>query len=560
MTTTNAAKSFEARDLHLKAVTVFTDRAEVVREFSVELEQGLTDVIVNNVAATLDSRSIQVSASGTTIQKVEFKKGNAKGTQEDSSKVKRLLEEDKTLVSNLASKKDLKETYRAHLEALHNIVTSVPLHTDYTVMGRTFGSLGELFSFHAEEASKVNVLLRGIDAEIADLESKAKGLQEEISKTYRSEAKQKSIVITLESATKATVHMELTYQVHRACWSPNYDLHVTSDPKSPTKKHAKLHYFANIQQASGEDWKDAEIELSTAEPRRAGSVPQRETLNAKLRRRVEPRYDDDGTLVEQGAKKTGSRPGASELDSDEPTKFNEMRVQKHALSSTFKVPQKISIPGDSSEHKVTVACLEFELLVGLECFPYVTTDVFETASALNNSNYPLLRGPAAVYLDQKFTSDTTIHAAAIDEKFIFALGVNSDVKVKCAFAEPYRKQSEDEETSTSLFDKRILVKNLKTKEKVQVTIHLQLPKSTDSKIEIDLLEPAKSELVAAEDANTLKPPAIGPCLSGDNILDWTLELDAGKERELAVKWSVQAPADETVEYYTQGLTANRSNE
>lgn len=67
----------------------------------------------------------------------------------------------------------------------------VPLHTDYTVMGRTFGSLGELFSFHAEEASKVNVLLRGIDAEIADLESKAKGLQEEISKTYRSEAKQK---------------------------------------------------------------------------------------------------------------------------------------------------------------------------------------------------------------------------------------------------------------------------------------------------------------------------------------------------------------------------------
>lgn len=51
MTPTNSAKSFEARDLHLKAVTVFTDRAEVVREFSVELEQGLTDVIVTVSAA-----------------------------------------------------------------------------------------------------------------------------------------------------------------------------------------------------------------------------------------------------------------------------------------------------------------------------------------------------------------------------------------------------------------------------------------------------------------------------------------------------------------------------
>lgn len=79
--------------------------------------------------------------------------------------------------------------------------------------------------------------------------------------------------------------MELTYQVDRAWWGPSYDLRVTSDPKSPTTKHAKLHYFANIQQTSGEDWNDAEIELSTAEPRRAGSVPQRETLNAKLRRR-----------------------------------------------------------------------------------------------------------------------------------------------------------------------------------------------------------------------------------------------------------------------------------
>lgn len=47
MATTNAAKSFEARELHLKTVTVFTDRAEVVRVFSVDLEEGLTDVIVN---------------------------------------------------------------------------------------------------------------------------------------------------------------------------------------------------------------------------------------------------------------------------------------------------------------------------------------------------------------------------------------------------------------------------------------------------------------------------------------------------------------------------------
>ncbi|KAH7715330.1 hypothetical protein AAVH_17263 [Aphelenchoides avenae] len=124
------------------------------------------------------------------------------------------------------------------------------------------------------------------------------------------------------------------------------------------------------------------------------------------------------------------------------------------------------------------------------------------------------------------------------------------IKVKLASTEPYRKQSDDEKTSTTLFDKRILVKNMKAKGKVQITFHLQVPKLTYSKIEIELLAPTKSELVATEDASTLKPPASGPRLGGDNVLDRTVELDAGKERELVAKWSVQSPSDETVEYYT----------
>ncbi|KAH7705171.1 Conserved hypothetical protein CHP02231 [Aphelenchoides avenae] len=446
--------------------------------------------------------------------------------------------EKKTLQSKLTSKKRLKQAYNTHLEMLNSIVTSVPLHTDYAVMDRTFGSLDELLSFHVEQIGRVDVLLQGVEAEIAELESQIEDREGQISKARRPEANHKSIVITLESAAKAKVRMELTYQVDRAWWGPSYDLRVTSDPKSPTTKHAKLHYFANIQQTSGEDWNDAEIELSTAEPRRAGSVPQRETLNAKLRRRRLLGLDRCGSetykalgYIDRGP----PPPGASDAEDEEPTRFNVMRVEKHALSGTFKVPQATTIPGDSSEHKVTIACLEFELLVGLECFPYVTTDVYETASALNNSNYPLLRGPAAVYLDQKFTSDTTIHAAAIGEKFVVALGVDSGVKVKYTSAEPFHEQSDDKNTSTSLFDKKTHVRNLKAKEKTLITIHLQVPKSTDSKIMVELLEPAKSELVAAEDASTLKPPAIGPHLGGDNILDWTVELDAGKERELVAK-------------------------
>ncbi|KAH7701268.1 Protein C52D10.1, partial [Aphelenchoides avenae] len=108
--------------------------------------------------------------------------------------------------------------------------------------------------------------------------------------------------------------------------------------------------------------------------------------------------------------------------------------------------------------------------------------------------------------------------------------------------------SDDERTSTSFYDKKVQLKNLKVKEKISVTVHLQVPKSKDGRINIELLEPAKNELIAAEEASTPKPPTVGPRLNADNILAWTVELDAGKERELVVKWSVQSPADEIVEF------------
>ncbi|KAH7706737.1 Conserved hypothetical protein CHP02231 [Aphelenchoides avenae] len=379
MATTNAAKSFEARELHLKTVTVFTDRAEVVRVFSVDLEAGLSDVIVNNVADTLDSESIRVSAPGVTIQKVEFKKSQAKDAQVDSPKVKQLLAEQKTLRSKLATQKRLVEIYNTRIEALDNIVTSVCVthdrhRTDYVVVGRNFGSLEELFSYHAEMISKVNLLLQGVESEIADLEPQDEDLQQKIQKTRRSEAKQKSIIISLEADAKKKVDLKLTYQVNRARWSPSYDLRVTSDKKSPKTKQAKLHYCAIIEQATGEDWKDAAIELSTAEPRRADPAPKLETLNAKMRPRpVKTRVhvidnDDQYEMINRprvitrcSRERKQDYPTMNDVLSDwsseedvNATKFKEMRVQKHALSTSFKLPQKTSIPSDSSEHKVTL--------------------------------------------------------------------------------------------------------------------------------------------------------------------------------------------------------------
>ena len=49
----------------------------------------------------------------------------------------------------------------------------------------------------------------------------------------------------------------------------------------------QLSYYAKIQQSTGEDWNDATLILSTAQPALGGNLPSLGTLEAKFKR-VQP--------------------------------------------------------------------------------------------------------------------------------------------------------------------------------------------------------------------------------------------------------------------------------
>ncbi len=111
--------------------------------------------------------------------------------------------------------------------------------------------------------------------------------------------------------------MDVSYQVAGASWRPTYDVRVEiaeteSDKKSlqvwnviiiihmrlvrnperakiPFIRHEneafrriQIVYAAQIRQSTGEDWNDASLSLSTAQPNRGGTVPELATVHAAL--------------------------------------------------------------------------------------------------------------------------------------------------------------------------------------------------------------------------------------------------------------------------------------
>ena len=106
--------------------------------------------------------------------------------------------------------------------------------------------------------------------------------------------------------------------------------------------------------------------------------------------------------------------------------------------------------------------------------------------------------------------------------------------------------------SSAGHEQRISVKNTKRTEAVLITLHESLPKSADEKIKVRLFSPDigknPKETKPEEDIRVVRLPSPGAELDDLHNLVWTEIIQPEHEKEFLVKWSVEYPHNETVEY------------
>src|SRR5207253_464788 len=84
---------------------------------------------------------------------------------------------------------------------------------------------------------------------------------------------ERDAVIVVDKKNAAAGKVRLNYLVSQASWHPQYKLRAGKD-----KEPVQLEYLAAVSQQSGEDWKDARVTLSTAQPMLNSSPPDLKTL------------------------------------------------------------------------------------------------------------------------------------------------------------------------------------------------------------------------------------------------------------------------------------------
>ncbi|KAK0414114.1 hypothetical protein QR680_007152 [Steinernema hermaphroditum] len=545
--------TFKATDLPIQSVTVFNDRAQIKRELKTNLPVGTHEIVIENLANTIDGDSIRVDGTGAAqIHEVKFKNEHVVREDIDSPDVQKLVNEKKDLEKEMAHVQDKKDLLKRQLDTLNSMAGKIGSSDKTFVFDEsTEENMNKFFSFYDKRAVDLKQEMREADEPIDKLKKQIEKLNNQIDQLRNGANFSRNILVTVNVAEEGDLTFVITYQVYSARWSPSYDIRVVTAESAKDKTVLKMDYFALIEQTTGEEWTDTKILLSTAQPCLGGNVPELGTLNASFYKAPVP--EPETYMRKARPMMMSARMYSADIQAAPVMGRVGMTASQQVLSTEFELSEKKTIPSDSSEHKMLITNVAFEPSLLHECVPKKSTNVFLTASVVNNSEFPLIEGDAAVYLNHSFVAKTHLKAVAPGEKFTCSLGVDNAVKVTYKAPQKFNTESGMfSKQATVANTQTITVQNNKTAEPITIIIREHIPKATDEKIKVRLIQPIieapKNEEAGRKLSISKASPTNGCILNAEHNLEWTMEIKEGEKKELVIKWQIDYPSTETIEY------------
>ena len=521
-------------DSSITAATVYLDRAVVTRTAVLDLTTGEHELVFANLPAGLVDDSLQVAGRGTaaaTILDVAAKTHWLAATANDRIRALELetegLQKQLRVLADRTATLDQQQTLLVRIG--NATTTPPPASKDATPSPRqTNAEWQQLLDFYGSGFDKLAAEKQSIDPQREELKRKLDALNAQLGELRSADGKNvKNITVRVQIAAAGRLELTLKYTLNGAAWSPAYDARF-----STTDRALALGYCGVIRQNTGEDWKGIELTLSTARPSLGGAVPELQPWIVQQYSR--PLDNLRGLQMREMARPASApRSAAKGLSFEDAAEEVTEAVQQsatvdtQATSATFRIPTKTDVPSDNAPHKIGIATVALQAELAYQSTPKLLPAAFLNAAVQNSSEYPLLGGKMAVFLDGTFVTNTPLKTVMPGEKFDLALGADEGLRIErkliSRFTEDLGIVSKQIRVTYEV--KITVTNNRRTAEKI--TVKDQLPLSQHEKIEVVQLAP---------DVKTLKPDEQG-------ILTWTLDLKPGEKRELPLKLSVTYPRD-----------------
>ena len=521
----------------ITSVTVYADRAEVVREATVRLTAGEQTLVFDNVPGATDLGSLRAEGTGA-FTLVDIRPDTVQTADVANPKVKELQERLLGLETATEENRRAEGRVEARRAALGKVLDRVTTAgKDSPAPDLDPAKWGALVDYHAAKLADLDKESMALKAKGRDLQKETDLVRRELGALQAGARKVRQVArVTVDAKADGDAVLRLSYVVHGPSWGPSYDIRADVAAKT-----LDIAYHATVRQSTGEDWRGVSLRLSTAQPSIHGREPE-----------LDPWFIAKQELVALGGG-SGGGVGMGERRAAKAQMFNAMRAEASAdagappaeaaavrvvsggVAAVFVVERKVDILADNKAVRAPLDRRAYPAVFRHTCVPKLSPHVYLKAKATNASDLPYLPGPAAIFVDGAYVAGSEMELVPAGQEFWTYLGVDASVKVERRLLADRTEISGliGKKTVSTVRDHVFKVGNGKTTP-IELVIWDQLPVSNHEDIKVTL------------DAPELR--ADNPDLKVDEVrrLEWRVDLKAGEKRDLPFRFTVSRPEDVVV--------------
>ena len=513
------------------AATVYFYGAELTQTTTVNLAAGTSEIVIKNVANSLNENTIQITAPSTvTVLSVQFSDNYISEFETDKNDV--AIKKVRDSITTVQ-----KEIKKIQILAYSATQTIAILDQNQSIAGANTGlnvaELIKLVDFYKTKRVELDNSIVDLQEREQNWNKKLQHLKDKLETNTKNTEKTSSgkLILQVINAVSGAVPISLSYITNTATWAPFYDLRADS-----VLLPINLMYKAQVTQNSGVDWKKVTLTLSSGTPNENNSAPQLQPWFLKFKNDNQQPLASMANQLKgriQGVQINGYSPVVKSEETDLMKEKSSLSVYTQIIQNQLNTSFDIAVPYDiASNGKVhSVALKELQIPVTYKYYaaPRIEKEAFLMAEIINYSDFNLLQGDANIIFEGMYIGKTTINPNETSDTLQVNMGRDKRISIKrdkvieksgVKFLSSFKEQTFTFETT---------IRNNK-KEPIELLVYDQYPISTNKDITV--------ELIAKDDAKSN---------AETGIVLWTLKLNASSTKKVRISYKVRYPKDQVID-------------
>ena len=356
--------------------------------------------------------------------------------------------------------------------------------------------------------------LRTAEREADGLQQQIDTLKQKLNQLGRSQQQQVRITVPYRNATAGRTELKLTYRVRGPSWSPQYEARLDTSAGRVT-----LNRTARVSQATGEDWDNVQLALSTSQPVH-GERPELSPWWIDFAPEVKPMQKADRARVMQESMLAQDATVGAAAPS---------QTVNAEFAATYVINGRVSVQAGNESRKLPIGSHELQAKVGAETMPQQDPRAWLVADTTWNGDGPLPPGSVSRFRDGAYIGQGGLASWAPGEQRTLAFGIDPAIEVNF-------KPTKDEAgesgwiTSSSTLARYYQLEIINRHNRgMPITALIRMPVAKNEKIEVETdFSVAPSEKDVEDDKG---------------VYAWDFDVGAGDSRTIGLGYTVSYPED-----------------